>query len=135
MIIMAVVDDHGGMAFHNRRQSRDRLLCQRMVEIAGSKGIYMSPYSAPLFEEEKDAVHAYDDFFQHAGEGEYCFVEDRAITPIQDVVEKIILFRWNRAYPADLYFDMSLDTGWHVTETREFAGSSHEKITEEVYEK
>ena len=67
--------------------------------------------------------------------GAYCFVEDRAIAPVQEKIEKIILFRWNRAYPADMYFDITLSDGWHVTETHEFAGSSHEKITEEVYEK
>ena len=135
MIIMTVVDDHGGISFHNRRQSQDRVLRQRMMEIAGDSGIYMSPYPAKLFSEYANVIHEDEDFLEKAGMGAYCFVEDRAIAPVQEKIEKIILFRWNRAYPADMYFDITLSDGWHVTETHEFAGSSHEKITEEVYEK
>ena len=49
-------------------------------------------------------------------------------------IEKIILYRWNRKYPADFRFDINLeDSEWKLAETREFTGSSHEKITEEVY--
>ena len=43
------------------------------------------------------------------------------------------MFRWNRDYPADTYFDLSLESGWTRTETSEFAGSSHETITKEIY--
>lgn len=46
------------------------------------------------------------------------------------------LFRWNRVYPADQYFDRSLLTcGWTLRETEEFPGFSHAKITKEVYKK
>ena len=49
-------------------------------------------------------------------------------------MQKIILYRWNRVYPADLYFDIDLKN-WHIKESNDFAGSSHDKITEEVYVK
>ena len=69
-----------------------------------------------------------------AAAGEFCFVEDQDITPYAARIEKIILFRWNRTYPADVYFNMELlSSGWILKETEEFEGSSHEKITEEVY--
>lgn len=84
MIIMTVVDDHGGMSFHNRRQSQDRVLRQRMMEIAGDSGIYMSPYSAKLFSEYANVIHEDEDFLEKAGMGAYCFVEDRAIAPVQE---------------------------------------------------
>jgi len=45
--------------------------------------------------------------------------------------EGLILYRWNRTYPADLYFTLSLE-GWTLERREEFAGSSHEKITKEV---
>ena len=38
----------------------------------------------------------------------------------------------NRDYPADMYFKMDLGS-WKLAETQEYAGSSHEKITEERY--
>ena len=45
--------------------------------------------------------------------------------------ERIVLYRWNRAYPADVKFTMP--KGFTLKESREFAGSSHEKITREEY--
>ena len=47
-------------------------------------------------------------------------------------IEKVILYHWNRDYPADTYFDLDL-TDWKITRTEEFPGFSHDKITEEVY--
>jgi hypothetical protein len=54
MIIMTVVDNHGGLCFNQRRQSQDRKLRQRMLEIAGARGIWMDSYSASMFTEEAD---------------------------------------------------------------------------------
>ena len=47
-------------------------------------------------------------------------------------IEEVILCHWNRDYPADMYFKMDLGS-WKLAETQEYAGSSHEKITEERY--
>ena len=49
--------------------------------------------------------------------------------------EKIVLYHWNRSYPGDFFFDIDVTKAWHCVFTRSFAGSSHDKITEEVYEK
>ena len=47
-------------------------------------------------------------------------------------VERVVLYRWDRAYPADLYWDLSLE-GWTLARREEFPGFSHEIITKEVY--
>ena len=47
-------------------------------------------------------------------------------------IEEIYLYRWNRDYPAEVYFPVDLSV-WKCMETKEFAGSSHEKITRERY--
>lgn len=73
-------------------------------------------------------------FLQLASAGDYCFVEDSDIHPYMDRVEKIILYKWNRHYPADHYFDISLLDGWVLNDIVDFKGSSHEKITREVYQ-
>ena len=41
MIIMVCVDDNNGMMFNKRRQSQDRVLRQRMLELAGEKKLWM----------------------------------------------------------------------------------------------
>ena len=97
----------------------------------------MNTYSAGQFAEKEHARLRVDDrFLALAGEGDYCFVEDQAIEPFLDRIEDLILFCWNRVYPADQYFDRSLlEGGWTLRETEQFSGSSHAKITKEVYRK
>ena len=51
----------------------------------------------------------------------------------EDKAEKIIIFRWNRDYPADFYFDIDLQQNWQLESSADFVGSSHDKITEETY--
>ena len=74
-----------------------------------------------------------DEFLDRAGTGEFCFVENTPASPYLDRIEKIIRFCWNREYPGDMFFDVDLTDGWELEETKEFEGTSHEKITEEVY--
>ena len=46
-------------------------------------------------------------------------------------IEQFIIYRWNRVYPTDV--SVEIGTEWKLTETEEFPGFSHEKITKEVY--
>lgn len=79
----------------------------------------------------------YNRFWNHF-EGEYFFVENTG--SIQNVmkhenrIEKIVLYYWNRKYPADQYFPIDL-TEWTETGREEFPGNSHEKITKVIYVK
>ncbi len=50
----------------------------------------------------------------------------------EDRIEKVILFKWNRNYPADTFFSLDL-SGYTLEKTEDFAGNSHEKITKEIY--
>ena len=52
--------------------------------------------------------------------------------PWLERMEGLVLYRWNRRYPADLYCTLPLED-FVLEERREFAGSSHECITREVY--
>ena len=134
MILMAAVDDGMGLMFNHRRQSRDRLLRQRMLELAGDRTLWMDGCSAAQFGRELEGrnVRVEEDFLAQAAPGDFCFLEDRSPLPAAERIERLILFRWNRAYPADLRFDLDLGC-WRLTEALDFPGSSHDKITQEVY--
>ena len=56
---------------------------------------------------------------------------DKYLNSLEKEIKKIIIFWWNKIYPADMFFDLSLDQ-WQLVETKEFEGSSHQ-ITEEIY--
>ena len=137
MIVAVCVDKKNGMMFHCRRQSQDRLLRENMLRECGKRRLYMNEYSGRLF---KDAVGTEivvsEDFLLDAKDGEFCFVEDRDIGDFLQKVEAVILYKWNRCYPADFYFSIKItNKNWVLERTEEFKGSSHERITKEVYKK
>lgn len=129
MIIALCVDNAFGMAFHKRRQSKDAALRGRLMVLSGGK-LRMSSYSAKQFEE---AVYSAEDYLSAAQAGDWCFVENGDYEAFADRIEQIVLFQWNRDYPADLHF--RFPGKWQLVSTEDFPGTSHEKITQEVYRK
>lgn len=81
-------------------------------------------------------IHIDEDFLDKACKDDYCFVEDQEVSAYESRIQKIILFKWNRRYPGDLYFDIDVHKApWELTYTEDFEGSSHKNITMEVYER
>ena len=132
MNIIICLDDKNGLLFNRRRQSRDSVLCERVVALSSESSLWMNEYSASLFSDE--GVNVDSDFLEKAGKGDYCFIENVDFTPYLNKIEKIIIYRWNRVYPSDTVFDDSVLTSRTLMESTDFAGFSHEKITEEIYE-
>jgi len=132
MILVVCLDDALGMAFNNRRQSRDRLLTADLAAEASGAPIYMDPRSAILFEGSSANTVAGDGFSEKAGDGDYCFVEFFAPYSLEAKAEKLIIYRWNRRYQADVSFNIDLSP-WTLESSSEFPGSSHENITKGVY--
>ena len=135
MILITAIDERGGLTFQHRRQSQDRILRERILALCGGQPLWVNAYTAKQFPPEQAAhLRIEEDFLQRAGEGEFCFLEDLPAAPYCDRMEQVILFRWNRRYPADFYFDIALTApGWTLRQTEDFPGYSHEKITMEVY--
>lgn len=131
MILAACVDDGLGMRFAGRRQSKDASVRARLLALAGGR-LLMSPYSARQFD-PSPAIAACEDYLALAGPGDWVFAEDDGYLAYADQVETIILFRWNRNYPRDLCF--AFPGEWRLVRSEDFPGTSHEKITQEVYEK
>lgn len=134
MIVMVCLDDRNGMLFNHRRQSRDKMLYAYIQHLTEGKRLWMNIYSAPLFADASNAMVA-EDFLEQAAQEDYCFVENVPLKPYEAKIQRLLVFRWNRVYPADLYLDLLPDAQWHLVGQEEFAGNSHEKITMEVYEK
>ncbi len=130
MKIIVCLEDNNGMMFNQRRLSSDAIVTQRILDMASDEKLWMNEYSAGLFKGADIAVCP--DFLAQAEAGHYCFVENNDIAPYADRIEQIIIFRWNRRYPSDKKFAFSLE-GWSMVDTQEFAGKSHDRITQEVY--
>ena len=132
MIIIACIDDRGGMRFNRRRQSQDRRLRQDLLREAAGRPVWMNAYSWKQFPAPPENLRPAEDFPGRAGPGEYGFFEDVDPAPYLAEAEGLLLYHWNRTYPADLRFPLPL-TGWMLARREEFPGSSHEKITKEVF--
>lgn len=132
MVIVVCVEDRNGMLFNQRRVSRDFAVYRDLLEQCPTC-LWMNGYSASLFAElPQEKLRVSETFLQQAATGEWCFVENVSLPDVTEAMEQIIVYRWNRKYPADVYFEMDL-TDWQLLSTAEFAGNSHEKITKEIY--
>ncbi len=132
MIIALCIDDNRGLRFNRRRQSRDRAVTADLLRSAEGHKLWAAPSSVSLFPE--GAVAACEDFLERAEAGEWCFVEDRPLAPILQKIEALVLYRWNRVYPADVFLDViPWEVGWRCICREEFPGHSHKLITKEVY--
>ncbi len=129
MILAVCADDRLGMSFGGRRQSKDAEVRRRLWALSGGR-LRMSEYSARQFEEP---VYSGSDYLSGAKRGDWCFAEDRDYECCAGQIEKVVLFRWNRHYPSDVQF--RFPGKWALVRFEDFPGSSHEKITMEVYEK
>lgn len=134
MKIIAAVDDNFGLLFNKRRQSQDSVLRRKVGEIIKSSNFLMNSYSFKQFKNEiySDNIKVSNDFMEMADKDDYVFIENTDISDYQDKIKEIILFKWNRKYPGDFFLNINLKK-FSLSEVEEFKGSSHDKITMEVY--
>ncbi len=130
MITAVCVDDNSGMLFNSRRQSRDSLLIEDFLKSADGNTVFIKSFSEKLFAGFDVSVD--DNCLEIAGENDFCFIEDESLLPYSSKIKRLIIYKWNRKYPADFVFEMPED--FMLKEVSEFSGSSHEKITKEIYE-
>ena len=130
MKLIVCLDDRNGMTFLGRRQSQDALLRRDLLAYVAGSTLSMNAYSAAQFEAGSPISTAE----QPAACG-YWFVENLPVEPLLPL-EELVIYRWNRHYPSDKKFPLALALeGLQLAHTAHFPGSSHEKITREVYKK
>lgn len=133
MILIVCIDKKNGMMFNKRRQSQDRVVRERILAHAVNSKLWVSAYTAKQFTEGGNLI-VDEDCLTKAGEGEYCFIEDKAIS--LENCEQVIVYHWNRQYPGDRFFTEDLKgRGYKKISETDFAGYSHDKITEQIFVK
>lgn len=126
--LVICLDDNHGMMFNNRRQSRDACVVAKIQEMASTSTLYRDNYSKTLFPDGQAIMNYNNDGFY--------FIEnpDLLSNDAENIFDQIIIFRWNREYPADKILMLNLKC-YNMETSVDFAGKSHEKITMEVYKK
>ena len=135
MTLYFCLDDRNGLAFNHRRQSRDSaVLGDIQANLEGN--LLIDPISCKLVEAAGIPWCLAPESLPEESAGLSYFVEDRQPGDWVQQADKVVVYRWNRHYPADRWFDVDLNTmGFTLEETMEFPGTSHRKITREVYVK
>lgn len=135
MKIIICIDDKNGMMFNKRRQTKDSAVRKDISEMVTTSRIWMNAYSAKQFYSESDRMNiAIDEGFMDKAENDYCFVENILLKPYISQIQQIIIYYWNRQYPADLFFDIDVKTSdWEMIQQKQFIGTSHDKIRKEIY--
>ena len=131
MKIIICLDNRNGMSFNNKRLSRDRKIIEDIVKNCSDK-ILMNHYSQSLFLKYLDKIKVNDNYLNE--KGIYYFIETDNLKDYENKVEEIIIYKWNRDYPADLYFTINL-SNFNLIDVKQFPGYSHEKITKEIYKR
>ena len=127
MTLILWTGKHGEMLFNHRRCSRDRAVIADILQTYSPSELCVSAYSASLFAGARVISDPAD-----AKTG-VLFLEDLPLSPALALANKLILYRFDRVYPADARLQIPEDFAF--TGSREFAGHSHETITREVYER
>lgn len=135
MIVCVVLDKNNGMLFNSRRQSQDKVLREHLLAECRGKLLWMNKYTSGQFEIPLSKnIIVDEEFLSKASENDYCLVENTPLERHINKIEKIVVFRWNKIYPADVYFGIPLLKGnWNILSSVEFEGSSHKAITKEVW--
>jgi hypothetical protein len=136
MTVFVCIDNRGGMLFNKRRQSRDSRVIEDVIRTADDGVLYISDFSEILFEESNASVISVPEPLESAGDGSFVFIENKHLGDYLDRIDRLIIYKWNRKYPSDFSLDVDpVAAGFKKKSTREFKGTSHDKITREDYVK
>ena len=112
MKLIFAIDDNYHILFNHRRVSRDGNIIKDIQEALMGRKLYVNNFSASLFDGFKNLI-VDNDFL--------------------NVAEMIIIYRFNRLYPGDFSLDKPILNSFSLDYKEDFAGTSHDKITREVY--
>ena len=141
MVVYITIDDYNGLMFNKRRQSQDRIMRQDMLEYCGDAPLWIREYSKKLFVSPEDGtlpsnVNVDDNFLKKVAPTDHVFVEGDTLADWIDQIDTLVIYKWNRKYPNDLCFDFAvMGDAFKRHSVTKFEGSSHDKITREVWKR
>lgn len=142
MKLFLCLDEQGGMAFNGRRQTRDRGQRRHLLALAGGAQLFVSPYTAAGFKglggEDgglPENLTVREDYLEAAGEEDCVFPETDDPSPALERCRELIIYYWNRLYPAELYFPEEYKDHFVPVSSEAVRGSSHDGILCVRYER
>ena len=136
MTAFICVANNNGILFNKRRVSKDKFVISDIAKETGDGFLYVSLYSAPLFDESDVSAIATSEPHKSADKDDFIFAEEISPSAYEPLLDRLVIYKWNRDYPADFFLDFSpTEKGFKLVSSIDFKGNSHEKITKEIYER
>ena len=147
MKLIICTDTRFGYSFNERRQSSDRAVHQHMAGqlLKAEVPVSMNYYTTRSLLRNREFIPAafFDRILLPAKEDDapsdflltaardhiYAYVENVSLMGYYHLLDEILLYTWDKRYPADLMFPASLLSAFHLKEEETFPGHSHEEIT------
>jgi hypothetical protein len=127
------IEKNKGLTFFGKRQSEDSILREWILNYVNGAKLWVSRYTATQFKDTA-TIMIDDDYAHKAEENDFCWVEDKPYDI--SLASQVIVCNWNRRYPADKFFKEDLKAlGFKKIKKEEIKGSSHDKITIEIYQR
>lgn len=127
MVVIVCLDQKNGMKFNHRRQSMDRTIISDIYDMLLDSPLAMSENSQSLFKSYEGVIEIEEN---PDLDTMFYFLESSAMDDL--LVDEIVVYRFDKVYPADEYFPIDLKK-YVLMDVSEFAGYSHDKISKEVY--
>lgn len=115
MKIIVCVGDNNAMLFHNRRISRDRAVIEDILRMVsqevkkdGRARIWMNEYSSELFRTYSGDISVSERFWKKLAKRSIVLWKMCRSRKSKDKIQTVVLYRWNRKYPADIRFAIDL---------------------------
>ena len=142
------LDQEDGLLFNGRRQSRDRVVTEKILSMTEGKPVCVAEdlvgkLTEPARKDAEQVESAQEELereeaaqkepWQQPGEAAFCLIEE-AVNLENEMIDEWIVFRWKRVYPADVFLKFPADD-WEKELIETFTGYSHEEIDLERYRK
>ena len=131
MKVIICLDDKLGMAFNKRRQSRDSEVIKDICKRLGKESLFAEEYSNMLFDGSGVNILPLE---KAENKDSTLFLERIDPEKYSSDIDALVIYRWNRHYPSDLKCTIDMNA-FALSESLEFVGSSHERITREVWKR
>ena len=134
MTVFVCTDSRGGMIFNRRRVSFDMKIIDDVIRYTGDGILYISDFSEDLFEDSTASVISVPDPLYSAGRDSFVFIENEAILPYIDKIDRLVIYNFGESYPYDKKLDIDpSEAGLKLRSRRTFVGNTHDNVTREDF--
>lgn len=131
MKVIICLDDNSGMIFGGKRQSRDSKVLEDIKN--ENEKIVILPFSEKLIAPSGINYEIKNDISE-LKKGQCVFIENVNPQELEEKISTLVIYKWNRKYLSDMKCTLDLKL-FKLEKRSELVGSSHDKITKEVYKR